>query len=195
VKKNPLQEMARRILADSIELRQHCYDCIDEWTAAYRMLYSALGAGKKILLCGNGGSAADCQHFAAELVVRLRKGRLQKARPAIALTTDSSILTAAGNDLGFEKLFARQVEALGTAGDVLVAISTSGTSANVVEAARAARNGRMKVVALTGKSGGKLGKLADLRVAVPSGDTQRIQEMHITILHFWGEALEAALSQ
>lgn len=193
--KNSPQEIARRILADSIELRQHCYDCLDEWTAAYRMLFSALKTGKKILLCGNGGSAADCQHFAAELVVRLRKGKLRKARPAIALTTDSSILTAAGNDLGFEKLFSRQVEALGFAGDILVAISTSGTSANVLEAARTARNRRMKVVALTGKRGGKLGKLADLWVAVPSNDTQRIQEMHITILHFWGEALEATLSR
>ena len=193
--KNSPQEIARRILADSIELRQHCFDCVEEWSAVYRLLYSALKAGKKILLCGNGGSAADCQHFAAELVVRLSKGKLQKARPAIALTTDSSILTAAGNDLGFEKLFARQLEALGNSGDVLVAISTSGTSANVVEAARAARKQRMKVIALTGKNGGKLEKLADLWVAVPSGDTQRIQEMHITILHFWGEALEVALSR
>ena len=193
--KNSPQEIARRILADSIELRQHCFDCVEEWSAAFRLLYSALKAGKKILLCGNGGSAADCQHFAAELVVRLQKGKLQKARPAIALTTDSSILTAAGNDLGFEKLFARQVEALGNSGDVLVAISTSGTSANVVEAARAARKQRMKVIALTGKNGGKLGKLTDLWVAVPSGDTQRIQEMHITILHFWGETLEVALSR
>jgi D-sedoheptulose 7-phosphate isomerase len=193
--KNPPAEIARKILAESIELRQHCFDCIGDWTAAYRLLFSALKAGKKILLCGNGGSAADCQHFAAELVVRLRKGRLRKAHPAIALTTDSSILTAVGNDLGFEKLFSRQVEALGVAGDVLVAISTSGTSANVVEAARTARNRRMKVIALTGKNGDKLGKLADLLVAVPSNDTQRIQEMHITILHFWGEALEAALSR
>ncbi|HXF48204.1 MAG TPA: SIS domain-containing protein [Verrucomicrobiae bacterium] len=168
---------------------------MEEWAAAYRLLYSALKAGKKILLCGNGGSAADCQHFAAELVVRLRKRKLQKARPAIALTTDSSILTATGNDLGFEKLFSRQVEALGATGDVLVAISTSGNSANVLEAVRMARKERLKVIALTGTNGGKLGKLADLWVAVPSVDTQRIQEMHITILHFWGEALEAALSR
>lgn len=193
--KNSPQEIARQILADSIELRQHCFDCVEEWSAAYRLLFAALKSDKKILLCGNGGSAADCQHFAAELVVRLRKGKQRKAHPAIALTTDSSILTAAGNDLGFEKLFARQVEALGNSGDVLVAISTSGASANVVEAARMARKRRMKVIALTGKNGGKLGKLADLWVAVPSNDTQRIQEMHITILHFWGEALEAALSR
>ncbi len=189
--KNSPQEIARKILADSIELRQHCYDCIEDWTAAYRLLFSTLNAGKKILLCGNGGSAAHCPQFWAELVVRLRRGKLRKARPAVALTTDSSILTAAGNDLGVEKIFARQVEALGAAGDVLVAISTSGSSANVVEAARAARKRRMKVIALTGKNGGKLGKLADSWVAVPSADTQRVQEMHITILHFWGEVLEA----
>ncbi|MGH8003712.1 MAG: D-sedoheptulose-7-phosphate isomerase [Limisphaerales bacterium] len=193
--KNPPQEIARKILADSIGLRQHSFDSIPAWVAAYRLLFLALKSGKKILLCGNGGSAADCQHFAAELVVRLRKGKLREARPAVALTTDSSILTAAGNDLGFKKLFARQVDALGAAGDVLVAISTSGTSGNVVEAARAARKKRMKVIALTGESGGKLRKLADSWVAVPSTDTQRIQEMHITILHFWGEALEAGFSR
>ncbi len=189
--KDSPQEIARRILADSIELRQHSFDGISDWVAAYKLLFSALKSGKKILLCGNGGSAADCQHFAAELVVRLHKGKPRRAQPAIALTTDSSILTAAGNDLGFEKLFSRQVEALGVAGDVLVAISTSGTSANVVEAARAARKKKMKVIALTGKNSGKLGRLADFQITVSSADTQRIQEMHITILHFWGEALEA----
>ena len=188
-------EIARRILAESMELRQRSFDSIPTWVAGYRLLFSALKAGKKVLLCGNGGSAADCQHFAAELVVRLRKGKLRKARPAIALTTDSSVLTAAGNDLGFEKLFARQVEALGNSSDVLVAISTSGTSANVIEAARTAQKKRLKIIALTGRASGKLGKLADVWVGIPSGDTQRIQEMHITILHFWGEALEAALSQ
>ncbi len=191
--KNSPQEIARRILAQSIELRQRCFGCIEEWMAGYRLLFLALKSGRKILLCGNGGSAADCQHFAAELVVRLRKGKLRKAQPAIALTTDSSILTASGNDLGFEKVFARQVEALGATGDVLLAISTTGASANVVEAAREARKRGTKVVALTGKNRGKLGKLADCWIAVPSGNTQRIQEMHLTILHFWGEALEAGL--
>ncbi|MCI0406805.1 MAG: SIS domain-containing protein [candidate division Zixibacteria bacterium] len=193
--KNSPPEIARRILADSIELRRYSFDSIPAWVAAYRLLSLALNAGKKVLLCGNGGSAADGQHFAAELVVRLRKGKPRAAQPAVALATDSSILTAAGNDLGFEKIFSRQVEALGVAGDVLIAISTSGTSANVVEAARAARKKRMKVIALTGKNGGKLGKLADSWIAVPSADTQRIQEMHITILHFWGETLETVFSR
>ncbi len=193
--KNSPHEIARKILADAIELRQHSFDSIPEWIAAYRLLFNALKLGKKILLCGNGGSAADCQHFAAELVVQLRKGKTRQAYPAIALTTDSSVLTAAGNDLGFEKLFARQVEALGEAGDVLVAISTSGASVNVIEAAREARKERMKVIALTGENGGRLGKLADRWIGVPSDDTQRIQEMHITILHFWGEVLDASLPQ
>jgi D-sedoheptulose 7-phosphate isomerase len=161
------------------------------WIAGYKLLFTALQSGKKILLCGNGGSAADCQHFAAELVVQLHKGKKRKAQAAIALSTDTSILTATGNDLGFKNIFARQVEALGQRGDVLVAISTSGNSANVVEAAKSARRQGMKVAALTGKKGGKLAKLADCQIAVPSADTQRIQEMHITILHFWGEALEA----
>lgn len=189
------EEIARRILAEAIELRRHSFDSIPNWMAGYKLLFGALQSGKKILLCGNGGSAADCQHFAAELVVQLRKEKKRKAQPALALSTDSSILTAAGNDLGFEKIFARQVEALGRPGDVLVAISTSGKSANVVAAARAAHREKMKVVALTGKSGGKLVKLADCWIGVPSGDTQRIQEMHITILHFWGEVLEAGLSR
>ncbi len=189
------EEIARRILAEALELRRHSFDSIPNWLAGYKLLRSAFQSGKKILLCGNGGSAADCQHFAAELVVQLRKGKKRKAQPVIALSTDSSILTAASNDLGFEKIFSRQVEALGRPGDLLVAISTSGTSANVVEAAHAARKQRMKVVALTGKEGGKLSKLADCWVGVPSTDTQRIQEMHITILHFWGEVLEAGFSR
>lgn len=193
--KNSPHGIARKILAEAIELRRRSFDSIPQWVEGYKLLFSALKAGKKILLCGNGGSAADCQHFAAELVVSLRKGKTRQAYPAIALSTDNSILTAAGNDLGFKKIFARQVEALGQPGDVLVAISTSGTSPNVVEAVRASRKKKMKVVALTGKSGGKLAKLAHCWVPVASSDTQRIQEMHITILHFWGEVLEQSLTK
>jgi len=193
--KNSPYEIAREILADAIKLRQNSFDSVPQWIKAFKHLFTALRSGKKILLCGNGGSAADCQHFATELVVQLHRGSRRKAQPAIALSTDSSVLTAAGNDLGFEKIFSRQVEALGLAGDLLVAISTSGASSNVVEAAKAARKKQMKVVALTGKNGGKLAKLADCWVAVPSADTQRVQEMHITILHFWGEVLDASLPQ
>jgi len=141
----------------------------------------ALKSGGKILFCGNGGSAADCQHAATELVVRLKTNR--RAFAALALTTDTSLLTACANDLGFEKVFQRQVEALGNAGDVLVALSTSGRSANILAAARQARKQKLKVMALTGPDGSPLAKLADCVLAVPSTDTQRIQEAHIMFLH------------
>lgn len=148
----------------------------------------ALRAGRRILICGNGGSAADAQHMAAELVGRyLANGR---ALPAIALTVDSSALTAIGNDFGFEQVFARQVEALGGAGDVLVAISTSGNSANVMQAARAARAGGLRVVGLTGAGGGMLAALCDDCVRVPSDATPHIQEMHIAVIHLWCGIIE-----
>jgi D-sedoheptulose 7-phosphate isomerase len=148
---------------------------------AVRLWHDTLRRGKKILFCGNGGSAADCQHIATELVVRL--GRTRAALPALALTTDTSTLTAAGNDFGFDEIFARQIEAHGRAGDLLVAISTSGCSANVLRAARAAKSRQMRVLALTGKKPNLLARRADWALAVPSADTQRIQEAHITLLH------------
>lgn len=140
-----------------------------------------LKAGGKILFCGNGGSAADCQHAATELVVRLKRER--RAFAALALTTDTSLLTACANDLGFEHVFARQVEALGQKGDLLVALSTSGRSANVLAAARQARKQKISVMALTGLAGTPLARLSQSVLAVPSADTQRIQEAHIMYLH------------
>lgn len=151
----------------------------------------ALRAGGKIIFFGNGGSAADAQHLACELVVRYRLGR--RALPAIALTTNTSTMTAAGNDLGFEKIFARQVEALAAPGDVVVAISTSGTSPNVLEAVSAARAGKCAVIALTGARGGRLAEVADLALVVPSDETDRIQEVHITIGHIICELVEESL--
>lgn len=148
-------------------------------------------AGGKILFFGNGGSAADAQHLATELVVRFERGRAALA--AIALTTDSSALTAIGNDLGFEALFARQVEALGRAGDLAIGLSTSGRSPNVIAGLRAARAGGLAAAALTGGDGGDLVGLADPLLIVPSRETARIQEMHITIGHALCAALEAAL--
>ncbi len=142
---------------------------------------AALKKNKKIVFFGNGGSAADAQHLAAELVVRLRKDR--RGLPALALTTNPSVLTAAANDYGFEQVFARQIEALVQPGDVLVALSTSGTSPNVLRGAEAGRAQRAFVVALTGESGGALAGLADLLLNVPSQDSQRIQEAHMTIGH------------
>ena len=151
---------------------------------AVEALATTLGNGGKILACGNGGSAADAQHFAAELV-----GRFERERPelaAVALSTDSSILTAVGNDYGFEQVFARQVRALGQPGDVLLAISTSGSSPNVIEAVRAAQERDMLIVALTGKGGGKLSALlsdVDVHLCVPHEGTARIQEVHLLMLH------------
>ncbi|MEZ5066729.1 MAG: D-sedoheptulose 7-phosphate isomerase [bacterium] len=156
-------------------------------------LARAVTGGGKILLCGNGGSAADAQHFATELTVRYLADR--PAIPAIALTTDTSVLTAASNDLGFERVFARQVEALGRPGDALVAISTSGNSANVLAAAREARERGLVVVGLTGRSGGRLRELSDHWIASPSDHTPRIQEAHLVVEHLLCEIVEESVRE
>jgi len=147
--------------------------------------------GGKLLLCGNGGSAADAQHIAAEFVSRFRRER--RGLPAIALTTDTSILTAISNDYGYERVFARQVEALGRPGDMVIGISTSGISASVIAAMRAARNGGMATVGFTGASGGTLVDHVDLCLCVPSHNTARIQEVHITVAHTVCEIVERTL--
>lgn len=156
------------------------------------VMRDAVLAGKKVLLCGNGGSAADAQHIAAELVGRFVIERRPLA--AIALTTDTSALTAIANDYGYEHVFSRQVEALGAEGDVLIAITTSGTSKNVVAAAAAARARGMKVIGLTGEKGAAFVAACDAGVAVPSAITARIQECHITIGHLWCEAVDEAFA-
>lgn len=153
------------------------------------LLLSALRSGKKVLACGNGGSAADSQHFAAELVGRYAKSR--RALPAIALTVDSSALTAIANDWDFEYIFARQVEALGSARDVLVAFTTSGRSKNVLAAIRAARKKKMRVVVLTGEKGKALRRKANVAIVVPSRETARIQEIHELVFHAWCEYVDA----
>jgi len=152
-------------------------------------LQECLRNGGKILLMGNGGSAADCQHIAAEIVGRYKVER--KGLPAIALTTDSSILTSVGNDYGFEYIFSRQVEALCTAKDIVIGISTSGNSANVVAGIEAARREQAYTVAMTGVGGGMLAELCDVTLAIPSGDTPRVQEAHILIGHILCELAEA----
>ncbi|MFW6284433.1 MAG: D-sedoheptulose-7-phosphate isomerase [Desulfosalsimonas sp.] len=146
----------------------------------------------KVLICGNGGSAADAQHFAAELVGRFEKER--SPWPAVALCVDTSIITALANDYGFEQVFARQVQALGRAGDVLVALSTSGNSPNVIRAAETARKTGIKVIAMTGEGGGALADLADVLFAVPSRRTARIQEVHEICLHGLAQAIENGLT-
>ena len=153
-----------------------------------QMICDALTSGRKILLCGNGGSAADAQHIAAELVGCYEKQR--RSWPAVALTTDTSALTAVSNDLGYEEVFARQVAGLAHAGDVLVAISTSGKSPNVLVAAERARELGCKTIALTGATSEPLGALCDVVMAVPSRRTARVQEAHITIGHLWCEMVD-----
>ena len=161
---------------------------LPEISKSGEMICEALAGGRKILLCGNGGSAADAQHIAAELVGCYEKQR--RSWPAIALTTDTSALTAVSNDLGYEEVFARQVAGLAQAGDVLIAISTSGKSRNVLRAAERARELGCTTIALTGATSDPLGSLCDVSVAVPSGRTARVQEAHITIGHLWCEMVD-----
>jgi D-sedoheptulose 7-phosphate isomerase len=155
------------------------------------VITSTFAAGGKLLLCGNGGSAADAQHIAAEFVGRYERER--RGLPAIALTTDTSALTALANDYDFERIFARQIEALAVNGDCLIAISTSGNSPNVISAIMAARDKGCRVVGLTGSEGKKLAALCDAVVMVPSNRTARIQEAHIAIAHYWCEMLDKHL--
>ena len=157
------------------------------------LLFQTFAAGKKVLVCGNGGSAADAQHIAAEFVGRYETERI--ALPSIALTTDTSALTAISNDYGFESVFSRQVEALAVEGDCLIAITTSGNSPNVIAAVLAARGRGCTVIGLTGKNGKKLAGLSDACVLVPSTRTARIQEAHITISHIWCEAVDRAYAE
>ncbi len=155
------------------------------------MLIDALKTGHKLLIMGNGGSAADAQHFAAEMVGRFLMER--KALPAIALTTDTSILTAVGNDYGFDDVFKRQVEALASPGDVLIGISTSGNSSNLERALKAGKIVGVKTVGLLGRGGGVIGPIVDLNLIVPSDETPRIQEAHLVIIHILCDLVEKGL--
>ena len=165
--------------------------CLPPVERAVHLMTEALTAGNKVLFFGNGGSAADAQHLAAELTIRFVKNR--RALAGLALTTDSSILTACGNDFGFEFLFSRQIEALGRPGDVAVALSTSGNSPNVLEGIRQARRSSLSTVAFTGRTGGKLAAEADVLIAIPSDSTARIQELHIVLGHLLCEEIESRL--
>lgn len=180
---------------DSAQTKLNAVDAMSApIAAAIETMTGCLLNGGKILACGNGGSAADAQHFAAELVGRFEAERQELA--AISLSTDSSILTAVGNDYGFAHIFSRQVRALGHAGDVLLAISTSGNSGNVIEAIRAAHEHDMHVIALTGKGGGEIGELLrddDIHLCVPADRTARIQETHLLIIHCLCDGIDALL--
>jgi D-sedoheptulose 7-phosphate isomerase len=160
---------------------------------AVDLLSACFNDGNKLLLCGNGGSAADCQHIATELMIRLSHHIQRPALPAIALTTDTSNLTAGGNDIGFENVFARNVDGLGNKGDVLLAISTSGNSPNVVKAVDMAHKKSMKVIGFLGGNGGKLKDTVDIPIIIPSSNVQRIQEGHITVAHIICELVEDKL--
>lgn len=161
---------------------------------AVELMFGALSNGNKILACGNGGSAADCQHFSAQLVGRFERERLPL--PVIALTTDTSILTAIGNDYSYQEIFSKQVQAFGQSGDVLLALSTSGNSANVIAAIEAALERDMRVVVMTGKGGGAMAKLitdADVHICVPHDRTARIQEVHLLTIHCLCDGIDVAL--
>jgi D-sedoheptulose 7-phosphate isomerase len=171
-------------LAASAEIKlQIAMACSDSIAGAVDVIVRALGTGKKVLLCGNGGSAADSQHLATEFVIRMNPAIKRPGLPAIALTTDSSMLTAGANDIGYDNVFAREVEALGSQGDVLIGISTSGKSESVNRAVATAKGKGMATIGFLGGDGGTMKELVDVAVIVPSPDTQRIQEGHITIGH------------
>ncbi|WP_107997353.1 phosphoheptose isomerase [Neisseria cinerea] len=190
-----LQERVAAHFAESIRAKQEAEKVLVEPTvqAAELMLQCLMNDGK-ILACGNGGSAADAQHFAAEMTGRFEKERMELA--AVALTTDTSALTAIGNDYGFDHVFSKQVRALGRAGDVLVGISTSGNSANVIEAIKAAHERDMYVIAMTGRDGGKIAAIlkdTDVLLNVPYPRTARIQENHILLIHAMCDCIDSVL--
>lgn len=186
-----LATIVSQLEESAIVKRRIVETCLDDIVRAAELLLATYQQGHKVLLCGNGGSAADAQHLAGELVAKLTRER--NALPALALTANASLLTAIPNDSSFDQVFVRQVEAFGQPGDTLIALSTSGRSANVNAAVQAARERGMHSIALTGKGGGELAVLADLSIVVPADNTQRIQEGHITIGHILCDIVEASL--
>ena len=189
-----MRERIKDIIIESIQMKEELLRShVTQIKEISDIVIDALKKGGKVMVFGNGGSASDSQHIAAELVGRFKKDR--SALPAIALTTNTSIITAIANDYGYEAVFAKQVEALGQKNDVAIGISTSGKAKNVVMAIKQAKKIGMKTIALTGADGGELVKLADTSLVVPSSVTARIQEAHITIGHIVCELVEQALYQ
>ncbi len=190
-----IQQQVSHLFDASIRTKQNAKQVLLEPVAtAVEIMTRALKSGHKILSCGNGGSAADAQHFAAELVCRFERER--PGLPAIALTTDTSALTAISNDYQFVQVFSKQLSALGNAGDVLLAISTSGNSTNVINAIETAHEKKMPVVALTGRDGGEIGKLlsvTDVEIRVPCEITARIQEVHLLCIHCFCHQIDEVL--
>ena len=186
-------DVADATLSEAIALHERVRaGGLDTAVAAADAIVASLQRGGKVLVFGNGGSAADAAHAAAELVGRFRRER--RGFAAIALTADASVLTSVANDYGFDRVFARQIEALGQPGDIAFAITTSGESANAVRALEAARARQLTTIALTGRDGGPAGRLADVHVNVPSESTPRVQEVHRTLLHVICDLVETSLS-
>ena len=181
------EESLRQSAETKISMIAACRDSILE---ASKVIVASFSNGGKLMLCGNGGSAADCQHIATEFVIRLSHEFKRPSLPAISLTTDTSTLTAGSNDIGFENVFARSVEGLGRTGDVLLAISTSGNSKNILNAVKTAKAKGMFSIGLLGGNGGVLKKETDLNIIIPATNTQRIQEGHITAGHIICEIVE-----
>lgn len=191
--KDQLRKKVKVHLDESANIKRHVAEvCTESIIAAVALLEKSFRSGGKVLLCGNGGSAADCQHLATELMGRLSKEFERPGLPAIALTTNTSFLTAHSNDFNFESVFERQVQVLGKAGDVLIGISTSGNSANIIRAIESTKAMNISTIALTGNKGHLLA-LADITIAVPSEDTQYIQEAHLAIEHILCELVERNL--
>ncbi|HBQ98617.1 MULTISPECIES: SIS domain-containing protein [unclassified Roseofilum] len=188
------KERIRNHLLGSIWVKQQVVEqCLDSILIAADLITNTFGLGGKLLLCGNGGSAADCQHMASELVSRLTKAFDRPGLPAIALTTDTSYLTAFTNDCGYEGVFERQVQALGKPQDLLMGISTSGNSPNIIRAITKANEREIVTIALTGNKGGQLLGIARQSIVVPSTDTQYIQESHLAIEHILCDLVEQQL--
>ncbi len=183
----------KRAVEESCEVKKQSFDLNKEkLVEVTEEIYGAVAARKKILIFGNGGSAADAQHIAAEFVVRLNADR--EAYPAVALTTDTSVITSCGNDFGFDNIFSRQIEALGQPGDIAIALSTSGNSENVIRGVFAAKNRDIFTVGFTGMGGGKLSGKTNILIEVKSKNTMRIQETHINFLHMICRAVEERMA-
>lgn len=185
-----MRELIRESLEEHLACAQRMEALLDPMKQSGEQLIQTVQSGSRVFICGNGGSAADAQHFSAELTGRFERER--RAWPAVALTTDTSALTAIGNDYGFDQVFSRQLEALGQSGDLLIAMSTSGNSGNVRRAVAYAKANGIGTIGLLGRDGGQLAHDVDYALVAPSRRTARIQEMHILILHIWCEMLDAA---
>ncbi|MCM8820634.1 MAG: D-sedoheptulose 7-phosphate isomerase [Candidatus Omnitrophica bacterium] len=192
-KKQDEKDIIKESISESISTKEKLLKphAIERFILVSSVVVDALKNGNKVLLCGNGGSAADCQHWAAEMTGRFLKER--RSLPFIALTTNSSELTSIGNDYSFNVVFSRQVEGIGKKGDILICISTSGASKNVIEAAKAAKKKKMKVISLTGKEPSHLSKISDITISVNSTKTPRIQEAHSLIIHILCHLIEEKL--